>query len=433
MDTFPLSTNQDLLDFTRGMQGRISGSGRVKVTSDKGYLRLQFPSSLSRQIYNKRQFFKGLGRRDTPQNREWADRIAARIQADIDHPDCEDLFDPSLTKYFETKVPSHILYLEKDNNSVKLKDIWLEFIEYKRKTGQVSETTYRTRYNRTFTSWLKPYLNEPLSYELADRILFDLLNSGINKINLKKLISALKSACDRAISREIINRNFFISLGDNIKVIKKSKQLIEEEDYRAYSLEERDIIIARFRNSEKPSEAKIADLIEFLFLTGCRLGEAFALKWRNIKSDWIVFDQSYSSETKITKSTKTDTVRIFRTKAYNRLNQLIDNLKLRDYSDNDYVFTTITGKQYDRFKLSALWLGISRNKEKYYSGAITQLVREGKISQYLKPSSTRHTFITIQAHSGTDLKLLADSVGNSVDVIYNHYLGVSKDATIADV
>lgn len=263
-----------------------------------------------------------------------------------------------------------------------------------------------------------------------------MLNRGVNKANLKKLISALVEACNRALNKGNINRNFFAELGENIKLTRNFNQLIDEEDYRAFSLQERDIIIEAFRQSEKQSEKRIANLIEFLFLTGCRLGEAFALKWSDIKSDWIIFDESYSSETKITKSPKNDTIRIFITKGYERLNQLIERLKAESYKSSDYVSTTINGKQYDRFKLSALWLGIDKSKngvEYYYPGVITRLVRGGRIKLYLKPSATRHTFITIQAHSGTDLKLLADSVGNSVDIIYNHYLGVNRNATIANI
>ncbi|MDJ0649591.1 MAG: hypothetical protein QNJ60_12880 [Xenococcaceae cyanobacterium MO_188.B19] len=39
----------------------------------------------------------------------------------------------------------------------------------------------------------------------------------------------------------------------------------------------------------------------------------------------------------------------------------------------------------------------------YSPGVVTRLVQDGEISQYLKPSATRHTFITIQAHAGVDL------------------------------
>ncbi|NJM86929.1 MAG: DUF3596 domain-containing protein [Hydrococcus sp. RU_2_2] len=71
----------------------------VTISTDKGYLRLQFPSALSRAVYGKRQFYKALGRSDTKQNRQWAEAIAAKIQADIDRPD--DLFDPTLNFNFK--------------------------------------------------------------------------------------------------------------------------------------------------------------------------------------------------------------------------------------------------------------------------------------------------------------------------------------------
>lgn len=140
------------------MYGKVSTmSGRVKVTCDKGYLRLQFPTALSRKLYGKRQFFKGLGRQDNPEDREWVERIAARIQADLDRPDCEKLFDPTLSKYFDVKVKTNIVLHPATLNAIALKDIWLEFVNYKRKSGQISETTYKIRYNRTYANWLKPY------------------------------------------------------------------------------------------------------------------------------------------------------------------------------------------------------------------------------------------------------------------------------------
>jgi len=192
------------------MYGKVSTmSGRVKITCDKGYLRLQFPTALSRKLYGKRQFFKGLGRQDTPENHEWAERIAARIQADLDHPDCEKLFDPALSKYFDIKVTTNVVLHPATIDAIELKDIWIEFVDYKRKSGQISETTYKTRYSRTYANWLNPYMARPLSYELAEGILFGLLETGINKPNLKKLISTLKQACDRAVI-EVITTAIFL-------------------------------------------------------------------------------------------------------------------------------------------------------------------------------------------------------------------------------
>lgn len=407
----------------------------ICVGVDRGILRLQFSRKLSRQLYGKKQVYKALGRPDTPENKRWAEDIARRIQKDIDHPDS--LFDPTLEKYLGVKINSNIVQLPGAKPELKLGELWLEFAEYKLKTGQIHETTYLTRYKRTFLNWLKPYLDEPLSRELAETIIFE-VSKNANKDNLKKMIGALSEACERAIHNGNLSKNYFWGLQDTIKSPRRSQQLTEEEDYRAFSREERDIIINTLRTSDKKSEKTIADLVEFLFLTGCRLGEAFALKWNDIKLDkgWIVFDESYSTETKITKCTKTNTIRIFRIKNYTRLLDLINRMKTRIHSQVDYVFISPNGEKYNRFKLNQAWNGIDKSKNGvpyYYPGVVTRLVKERKVSQYLKPSATRHTFITIQAHNGTDLKLLADSVGNSVDIIYNHYLGVNKDAVMADL
>ena len=415
------------------MVSAVLSSSYVRVTSDKGYLRLQFQSELSRQIYGKRQFYKSLGKSDTKENRKWAGRIAARIEADLLHPDAQNLFDPTLEKYLGVRVAIAATAV---SESVQLQVIWHDFCEYKLKTGQICETTYKTTYRRNFTNWLFPYLEEEVSSDLAERIVFDLLSQNVNKVNLKKLISALKAASDRAIAQGKLTQNYFVGLADNIKTLKKSQQLSEEEDFRAFTREERDLIIDAFITSDKASERQISHLIAFLFLTGCRVGEAFALRWNDIKPDWIVFDESYSSETGITKSTKTNTVRIFRTKGYERLRSLLASVSKRTHELNDFVFVTVTGKQYSRHKLSAAWIGHdsrSHGKGSYYPGVVARLVQQGKLAQYLKPSATRHTFISLQAQSGTDLKLLADSVGNSVDVIYNHYLGVNREATIANL
>ncbi|MGF1481248.1 MAG: tyrosine-type recombinase/integrase [Cyanophyceae cyanobacterium] len=403
------------------------------MTQNNGYLRLQFNSGLSRQVYNKRQFYKGLGKLDTSENRKWAGRIAARIEADLLHPDAENLFDPTLKKYLGVGIE---IAAAADSQSILLEELWTDYCDYKLKTGQICETTYKTIYSRSYSNWLTPYLKETISSELAERIVFELLSKNVHRGNLKKLISALKSASDRAIAQGKLSQNYFVGLADNIKTIKKSQQLADEEDFRAFSKDERDLIIDTFIASDRASERHIAPLIGFLFLTGCRVGEAFALRWSNIKTDWIIFEESYSSETKITKSTKTNTVRIFRTRGYSRLRSLLAVLGKKTHGPNDFVFTTITGKQYSRHKLSAAWIGYDNRKHgkgSYYPGVVARLVQQGKLAQYLKPSATRHTFISLQAHSGTDLKLLADSVGNSVDVIYNHYLGVNREATIANV
>jgi integrase len=142
------------------------------------------------------------------------------------------LFDPTLEKYLGVKINSNIVQLPGAKPELKLGELWLEFAEYKLKTGQIHETTYLTRYKRTFLNWLKPYLDESLSRELAETIIFE-VSKNANKDNLKKMIGALSEACERAIHNGHLSKNYFWRLQDTIKSPKKSQQLTEEEDYRA--------------------------------------------------------------------------------------------------------------------------------------------------------------------------------------------------------
>lgn len=409
----------------------------VRIQTDKGSLRLQFSSRISQQFYQKRQFYKTVGRSDTLENRQWLEGICRRIQADLDHPD--GLFDPSLEKYLGIKVNSSIILLPTTTNPT-LGELWEEFCNWKLSTKQICQTTYQNRYKRTYSNWLTPWVNKEIDLDLVNDMIFVLMKAENYKPNLKKFFNALVEMGERAVRLEKLSKNFFNETKDIVIKNKKSSQLKEVEDCRAFTLEERDIIIKSFKTSPKAGERQITDLIEFLFLTGCRLGEAFALKWHDIKKDWIIFDESYSTETQIIKPTKTDTIRIFKTKNYYKLLNLLEkNRNSKDFNPKDYVFKTLAGKHFDRLKLNELWNGKNKGKrdnqltDRYYPGVVTRLANEGKISQYLKPSSTRHTFITLQAQAGADLKLLADSCGNSVDVIYNHYLGVNKDAVLIDL
>ena len=124
------------------------------------------------------------------------------------------------------KVENVILH--PTSTTIKLQELWTEFCDYKYKTGKISETTYKTKYSRTFSNWLRPYFEEYISQELAERIVFELQKQGVNKTNLRKMISALKEACDRSINQGNLNRDYFAGLKDNIKPPKRSKQLIEK-------------------------------------------------------------------------------------------------------------------------------------------------------------------------------------------------------------
>lgn len=411
------------------VKNKTIGPADVKISAEKDILRLQFSSRFSRVVWGRRQVYKSLGKSDDPQNKKWALAIALTIQADFDYD--PELIDPTLEKYLNLNQCDRTEQREiLDRRSLGY--LWDEFSLYKLNTGIIHQTTYTSRYNRTFRNWIKPWLDMPVDERLADAIATELMRGENYKPNLKKLFSALVEMGERATKLKYLPENYFDNLtdiGKHIKTGKKSQQLSAIQDYRAFSREERDLIIASFYSSENYAERRMAELVEFLFLTGCREGEVFALKWNDIKEDYIIFDESYSSESKLEKSTKTNTVRVFRTTGYTRLLDLLERIKPVHYNQSDHVFL-IEGKTMNRHYLNRAWYGKYRN-QKFYPGIVKALELDGKL-EYLKPSATRHTFISLQVRAGVEIKFLADSVGNSPQVLFKHYLGSNNFSLFND-
>ncbi|MEG4840062.1 hypothetical protein [Microcoleus sp. B9-D4] len=132
----------------------------------------------------------------------------------------------------------------------------------------------------------------------------------------------------------------------------------EERDRRAFTKEERDIIIKAFYEHKNPSPRRLAPLIEFRFLTGCRNGEAFALEWKDVflgrDKDYIRFSKSYNGMLKNTQVTKTGEARLF--KIYPKLNDLLLRIKPDNAKPTDLVFTKLNGKHWDSNAIAKLWL-----------------------------------------------------------------------------
>jgi hypothetical protein len=109
------------------------------------------------------------------------------------------------------------------------------------------------------------------------------------------------------------------------------------------------------------------------------------------------------------------------------------------------VFPNSQGKYIKSRNFTKLWhdrtvkktLKSGEETEYNYPGVVSQLVRDGKISGYLAPYHTRHTYITLTAqansHNNNALLHIATSCGNSVDVILRHYLGVTESTELVQV
>lgn len=167
-----------------------------------------------------------------------------------------------------------------------------------------------------------------------------------------------------------------------------------------------------------------------MFYTGCRPGEVAALKWGCIKGDCseITFSESYDRQTKILKGTKTNTDRSF--PCNEKLQRFLLSIKPENCNFNDLVFTSKRNLQINSYAFYKVWKGDEKNRN---LSVINKLIEQGKVSQYLKPYATRHTFITIQVNAGIDAHVIAKWVGNSPDIIWRHYYQHKQDQIPATV
>ena len=442
------------------------------MQSDKGNLRLAF-STRYNPVFDGKRKYEPLGMRDTPENRLKAEAIAYRIENDLLHPDWLQLFDPTFAKYglksqyAALKLAAPIPEVEPE---MTVGAMWEDYLIWKQ--PQLQPTTFKAEYEVSFSNVVKGFVWNKVTakYSDTDTGIYDLPLSKVSAdmildhpyavLKKQNTLTALSEAFTRLQSqgKTKLTANPFVIIGGAVKnKTDKYKSTVnsdgdvkewwqtdstetdsEENDRRAFSKSDRDTIINAFYNHKNESPRELAPLVEFRFLTGCRSGEAFALHWgdcfRGKDSDKIIFRLSYSGRTKGTQVVKTGESRIF--KMYPKLRDLLLRIKPVDAKPDDLVFTKLNGKSWDSSATQNLWNvktckrnGIDCN----YPGIVTQLATDGLIDGYLPFYNCRHTFISLQAHAGTDLLLLATACGNSVEVIQRHYLGIDTTVKMTDI
>ncbi|MEG4864498.1 MULTISPECIES: tyrosine-type recombinase/integrase [unclassified Microcoleus] len=463
----------------------------VVIYGDKGSLALRFPKrhsalweALDGKSLNGKPKCLGIGKygyKDNPDDRKRAAQIAIAIESDLDHPEWDKLFDPTLAKYglgggkyakmAEIIQMPGMAQLEPE---ITVGEMWEDYLVWKE--TQVEPTTFIGRYKVSYTNIIKGVKrfksgknlddtglgiwDMPVGAECVEKI----LQAPNGKSNIKLTLLALSEAFVRAKQLAKLNlpevNPFFDAhkkVGDNPKqkyqsTVSDAGEIIEwwqiqdaiedeqERDKRAFTKKERDIIIKAFYESDKASERQIAPLIEFSFRTGCRPSEAFALRWQDVMFERgiIRFSKSYCGRYKITKRTKTKEIRLF--PLAGKLIELLDRIKPADTKPTDLVFVQAAGQCWNSIQQLNLWLHTTTNykgKTYYYPGVVTRLVEEGNLNHYLPPYHMRHTYITLTAHACNNntsaLLLLAHACGNSPEVIMKHYLDIDRSATLPEI
>lgn len=265
--------------------------GSVGVESFRERLRLRLP----RQIYGGRQKYFSLGLADTPENRKVAELKARQIELDI----ISNNFDATLAKYRPESVRV-LEKLRKPKATPNLAELWEAYTEYRR--PQIAETTLKIQY-ATVCSHIGKLPTR--SIEDAVRIR-DFLVANLSRDAAKRTLTQISACCEWSWESALIESNPFRGMAKKIKIVKDDLYSIDP-----FTAEERNTIIAAFE--AHPTFSFYAPFVKFLFATGCRTGEAIALKWKHVSFDCktITFCESVSTQLKIRKDCKTHKSRLF--------------------------------------------------------------------------------------------------------------------------
>ncbi|MBD2298747.1 tyrosine recombinase XerC [Nostoc sp. FACHB-190] len=284
-------------------------------------------------------------------------------------------------------------------------EIWDIYCEYQKREWAITTVDKHTGIYRRY---LDTAINHVGDNALQIR---EWLLDNRDHQNVKKILSHLSKAYALVIRQNLYSgKNYFDGLTEGIGSGKRVKE-IKQDEYReddeveskdfAFTWDEAESIMEFLRTSEKPRFNHWYHFVSFKFLTGCRQGEAIALWWGDVKWDReiIVIDRSYSSTLRKFKPTKNETTRIFPMPKDGRLWNLLKELPQGE--PNEVVFKNREGNTIHHCVFGEAWKGkrsISKSGTYYYPGIIETLIDEGKVSKYLPPYNTRHTFITHQIY-----------------------------------
>ena len=381
------------------------GKGSVGIESFQGRLRLRLP----RRVYGGKQKYLTLGLDDTKQNRKIAEAKAKQIESDIIY----ERFDQTLAKY---RPQTYLTVVETIKPAITLLELWDKYTEYRK--PQIAETTLKIQY-----AAVRSHIAKLPTKDLNDAVkIRDFLVDNLTNDSARRTLTQISACCEWACEASTIANNPFHGMAKKIKVVKNEEEIIDP-----FTAEERDTILAAFE--QHPYYCYYAPFVKFLFMTGCRTGEAVGLKWKHISSDYkmINFCESVSTQLKIRKDCKTHKSRKFPCNA--SLQTLLQSIKPPNCDPESLVFPSKRGGviRSGHF-IDSAWKGRSDRG----NGIVMQLAKEGKISRYRTQYNTRHTFITQCLEAGVTVVQIAKWVGNSPEIIMKHYAGTTRQIQVPE-
>lgn len=271
-----------------------------------------------------------------------------------------------------------------DSNNIILYDLSKEIVEDKRKSNQISPSTY----NRALYTLKIIESNElgkmPIQKITAKNIK-DFLNDltpHYSNSSLSKVYQLLGQAFKRAVERNYILRNPI-----TFEEARKPKSSKENSEVKALTVEEEKKLISAISNETtlyKPA-------ILLMLFTGLRIGETLALKWNHIDDNYINIHQSLTRDEngKVILGKKTKTKKAIRQIPRNYiLNDILSSIPKTD----SFLFPGLTPRNVHDF--------------------LVNFNATNCITDHIHPHILRHTFATRCIEAGMNIKVLQKKLGH---------------------
>ena len=273
-----------------------------------------------------------------------------------------------------------------------IQELWQQYFWFKSKMWAPSTI----RGNGRWTNHIDDCPYQQLS---QSKLIRDYFFDKLTLNGCKRILRELSACCEWAIDEELIKANPFSRFPSRIRV---SKEL----DINPFSKTEKDLIIAAFQAHS--AHKRYLPFLLFLFKTGCRPSEAVGLRWKSIDLEIqnIRFCEAVV-ERKRKPSTKTYKSRLF--PVNDSLRELLVSIKPSPIDLNLPVFRLPGGQLID--------IG------NFLRRAWKPILEDLGIA-YRKPYNTRHTFITWCLKEGVPVTTIAQWVGSSPKIIWQHYAGL---------
>lgn len=370
--------------------------GTIGLEEYKGYYRLRLP----RDLFDGKQRYLNTGVVVSTETRRSALALLKRLELDI----LEDKFDYSLSKYRDRKYLS-VVVPNPEPKAPTLREIFSQYAAWRR--PQIAETTYNIGLGSRYPNIIKCLPTTRLDEAPKIR---DWLLKNRSTSTAKQALVQFNAACEWAVRSQILEDNPFKGITIGIRVT-------HQNEADPFTREEIATILEAFENNVH--HRYYLPYVRFLFLTGCRTGEAVGLRWGSVANDFssVTFKESISRG--IHKpSTKTSKPRRF--PCGDSLRRLLREHKPGNAIATDLVFPNVEGSAIN----TATFLHNTWKGHKNSQGIVTKLAEDGLIERYRKLYSTRATFITLALESGTSVAQVSRWVGCSSEVIHRHYYGV---------